>query len=155
MVISTVLMILIALVIGLIIWSFANAYIQKNKEEQEGFSFYYSAKIDQAEYETAYGNYYVLVTRTDNEEVDTNKKLSGIRFIFSDGYGASYSYDLDDPPEDSGIIKTYIIKNEDLGLPPSAFQMKTVSIILLYGKGIPVDKNPSEGKRTTIEIDYI
>ncbi len=143
-VIATVLLVLLVMVLGVTVFSFSKDLFENQKQETEGLSFYYDAKIrdvrifESGGLASAPGTDSILpveiieiaVERTDNEG-----KVVGIKFIFDEG-GKSYSYDSYDPLNNAGVVKIYKIGNEDLGIEDFS-KIKKVSISLLYGKGKP------------------
>ena len=105
-----------------------------------GFPFYYAAELyvltgsamlspgeGGGESSEPLENLQLAVRRLDNEE-----NVSGVRFIFEDNLGRSYSYDVYDPPNDAGIAKIYEISSEDSGINDFSTIQK-VSVRFLYG----------------------
>ena len=72
----------------------------------------------------------ITITREDNEEI----LLKGVRFKFW-GRGNSYTYDVNDPPAETGISKPYTITNTDLNINTfSEINKVSVSAITPEGK---------------------
>jgi len=133
-IVSVSILIVIVITLGVVIFNFSNSYVKKQKTETEGFSYYYSAKLSRlGELATSPSdrdeNFLVLgVRREDNEG-----EVLGVRFIFEDNSGNSYSKDFyNHPPNEVGIIRTYRIDLNDLDI--ELGDLQKVSLSLLYGK---------------------
>jgi len=146
-IVASVLLILMAMIIALLIWEFANVFIDKQRGDTVGYSPYYDAKIKLAE-----GNSSLAVgegeARIWVERIDNEGNVTGVRLIFEDNKGTSYSYDSA-PPNYVGIAKLYTITNDDLDITKDDFDsIQTVSVRLLYGNNKPT----SVLDETTIKI---
>jgi len=136
-IISVVLLILIGFVIAVIIFNFSNSFIKKQKAETSGFSYYYDAELvvlSELGSASLFGlggleNALLGVRRKDNEG-----NVTGVRFIFENDKGSSYSYDSLDAPNEAGVFKPYEINSTDIGI---SGNISKISLMLLYGNNKP------------------
>ena len=130
-IIGAVLLIAIVLVAGAVIFNFSSSFVEKQKQETEGFSPYYDVKLFiLSELATGPGpdpeEIQLGVRREDNEG-----DVAGVRFIFEDNVGGSYSYDVYDyPPNEAGFVIPYEINTSKIR---QGLEIKKVSVMLLYG----------------------
>jgi flagellin-like protein len=135
-VISTVLLIVIVLVIAAVMLTFFKDLILKQKSMNDQINSFYEADLYlfNSLPSLTYGSgtpsdaFVLGVKRKDNE-----KDVLGVRFLFEDGKGNSYSYDTySNPPNKAGIINEYEIYPQEINVRDFS-EMKKVSVSLLYG----------------------
>lgn len=140
-IIAAVLLILIVIAVAAVIASFAFNFNKQNSSETlPGLN--YNAKIDSIDLQDSLASLpplpgqpssgqmlAITITRIDNEE-----EVKGIRFILEDNNGNSYSYDINDPPEETGLPKTYYIDSLDVGIDLSEITKVSISFILKNNK---------------------
>lgn len=149
-VISTVLLIMIALVLAIIIWNFSKNIISNQTSQTEGSSYYYNAKIMSAEFrETG-----IIQTtgpldnpQSINEEelelavqrLDNELNVTGVRFTFETSDGASYSKSFYENPPNDPKIRIYLIKNTEIAGISSFQNVTAVHLKLIYGNNKATD----------------
>ncbi len=133
-IISVVFLIFIIIVLAGIILSFSKGFIKKQRERAGGFPFYYGAQLHVltgsaiSEPMKPLENLQLAVRRLDNQE-----NVTGVRFIFEDNLGNTYSYDVyENLPNNAGIAEVYEINAEDSGIDDFSTIQK-VSVRFLYG----------------------
>ncbi len=136
--ISVMLILFLVIMVAIIILAYSTSFMKKQRDQAEGHSFYYGAKILYAKVNplggirilesTESSEIEIAVKRTDNEKA----VITGVRFIFK-SRGGSYSYNSG-PPEKVGVAKIYRISNLDIGISDFS-DLESVSIEFLYGKG--------------------
>lgn len=72
----------------------------------------------------------IIISRTDNEDIIPK----GVRFTFYDKSGSSYTYDINDPPAETGISKTYELTNTELNI-NSFSNIEKVSLSFILEQG--------------------
>ena len=131
--VSVTLMIFIVIVVAGIVWNFSYDYVKSKTAETQGQSFYYDAELyllSELATGEASNEFQLGVKRIDNEQ-----NITGVRFIF-EGKGISNTYDdYDNPPNNAGIIESYVLSKEDIGMEFS--KVTKISLILLYGNKKP------------------
>jgi len=149
-VIATTLLILLAIVIGISVYSFSNNFLgNQEKQLDSALTTNLAASIDyvtigpvgelanlpvlpsgSAEEEIT-----IIVTRIDNED----KEIPGARFIFTDKSGNNKIYDVMDPPAEVGIPKSYKITNTQLELTDfSNIEKVSLSFIITEGSATKI-----------------
>ncbi|MDP2924925.1 MAG: hypothetical protein Q8N99_00990 [Nanoarchaeota archaeon] len=161
--ISTVLLILIAMVIAVIVINFSYSFINMQTGDSEKSMINYDADIVNIELynaetsslvtsgigigepyaynsELAPTQMIISVKRADNENYlsyayeDLGPALAyGIRFTFYDDYGDSYTYDTTDAPNIAYQTKTYTIFSDKIGRPDFS-DINKVEVSYLYAE---------------------
>jgi len=153
-IIATVLLISIAIVLAIIFYSFSINFVEKQKAENEDFSYHYAVELtilmdlDSATL-SELGNEDLLilgVRRLDNQDQSNwssedkkNMAVKGLRFNFEDNQGNSHSYDTQDTlPDMVGFIYSYDISQDNAGV-SNWNDVKKISVRLLYGQNKATD----------------
>lgn len=154
-VIAVTLLILLAIVIGISVYSFSNNFLGNQKKQlSSALATNLGASIDDITIsnvgvlgsssilpsESVEEQIIITVTRIDNED----REIPGVRFIFTDKSGNNKIYDAMDPPAEAGIPKSYEITNTQLNLVDfSDIEKVSLSFILTEGgaTGILAEKN--------------
>jgi flagellin-like protein len=148
-IISTVLLISIIVIIGVLIYNFSINFFEKQKTETSGLSAYYDVELsilmDLGSVSLngiGDGNPLILgVRRIDNQDSTNwttqekeNNLIKGIRFNFEDNQGNSYSYDTYSfPPIRAGFTYSYEVALSD-SKASSWNDLTKISIMLIYGQ---------------------
>ena len=141
-IISAVLLISIVLILASIILNFSINYIENQKEDTEGFSYNYDARLNvlmelASSSLSGLGDDEVLILGV--RRVDNGNDVLGLRFNFKDNQGNSYSYDdYQNPPNNAGQIYSYEINLEEIEI--SAWgNINKISVHFLYGNNKATD----------------
>jgi len=132
-IVATIIIIFIAITISVLIIGFSNNFFGLLKRDSTTLTPGYQnlkISINSAETGSVAETIDLIITREDNEDLS----LKGIRFKFEDVEGNSYTYDINEPPVEAGISKSYTISNIDLNA-ETLSNMNKVSLSAITEEG--------------------
>ena len=135
--ISTVLLISVAIIIAVMIMNFSKGFLKKQNVQTDMISSNPDAELyilsDLASL-SLFGNGDEEELTLGVRRLDNQGDVKGVRFIFEDDKGNIYSYDdYENPPNEAGIVKQYSLTLEDIKVTDFS-DIKKISVSFLYGE---------------------